>query len=167
MQRRAADRKSGLEARTSVQPLVPPYPTSCSRVSSPLGPFHCEVLGLFKISLSLLSLLTFPCLSFHVSKTNPPLMLLILCLSFLDLPFSHVASAATDSAAHQLLDTGLHGYLATAPSRDCLFCCCSISPLASCLSPLATGRWGNDCACSNLCYTFTLSHSDLSQARLQ
>lgn len=152
---------------TSVQPLVPPYPTSCSRVSSPLGPFHCEVLGLFKISLSLLSLLTFPCLSFHVSKTNPPLMLLILCLSFLDLPFSHVASAATDSAAHQLLDTGLHGYLATAPSRDCLFCCCSISPLASCLSPLATGRWGNDCACSNLCYTFTLSHSDLSQARLQ
>lgn len=118
---------------TSVQPLVPPHPTSCSRVSS-LGSFHCEVLGPFKISLSLLSLLTFSCLSFHVSRTSPHPMLLILRLSFLDLPFPHVASAATDSAAHHLLDTGLHGYLVAAPSWDCLFSCCSISPFASSVS---------------------------------
>ena len=148
---------------TSVQPLVPPHPTSCSRVPSLLRPFHCEVLGAFKISLSLLSLLTFPCLSFHVSKTSPPLMLLILRLSLLDLPFSHAASAAAGSAAPHVLDAGLHGYLAAAPSWDCLFCCCSISPLASFLCTLATGRCGNDCACSNLCYTFTPSHGDLSQ----
>ena len=47
-------------------------------------------------------------------------MLSRLSLSFLDLPFSHTASAATDSAAHSLPDTWLHGYLATALSLDCL-----------------------------------------------
>ena len=147
---------------------MPPHPTSCSRVSSPLGSFHCEVLGPFKISLSLLSLLTFPCLSFHVSRTSPRLMLLILHLSFLDLPFPHVASAATDSAAHLLLDTGLHGYLATAPSWDCLFGCCSISPFASSVS----AHWlradvAMTVSAVTSAYTFTPSHSDLSQARLQ
>lgn len=153
---------------TSVQPLVPPHPTSCSRVSSPLGSFHCEVLGPFNISLSLLSLLTFPCLSFHVSRTSPRLMLLILRLSFLDLPFPHVASAATDSAAHHLLDTGLHGYLAAAPSWDCLFGCCSISPFASSVS----AHWlradvAMTVSALTSAYTFTPSHSDLSRARLQ
>ena len=148
---------------TSVQPLVPPHPTSCSRVPSLLGLFHCEVLGVFKISLSLLSLLNFSCLSFYVSKTSPPLMLLIFRLSLLDLPFSHDASAAAGSAALHLLDTGLHGYLAAVPSWDRLFCCCSISPLASSVSALWLRADVAMTACSNLCFTFTPSHGDLSQ----
>lgn len=91
------------------------------QVASHSHPFHCKVPRPFQVALSLLSPFPFPLSVLPLLQDQPSTRALDPSLSFLNLPAFHAASAAPDSAAHQL-DTLLHGDLAAAS-----FCCGSIS----------------------------------------